>query len=210
MKLYYSPISSYSMKTRTAFAEKAVEPELVLVDLGNAEARAAYRKKYPLGKVPLLELDDGYLIPESSTIIEYLDTHFDSGTRLIPTDKDDARRARFFDRQFDLYFSTPMLKIFFDGRRPEGERDARGVADAKATLDIVYRYMDEHMAKRTWVMGDAFTMADCAAAPALAYLRMVYPYADHKNLVAYAGRLAERPSFAKVWADAVPFFAKLG
>ncbi|MCC6522144.1 MAG: glutathione S-transferase family protein [Polyangiaceae bacterium] len=210
MKLYYSPISPFSLKTLTALHEKGVACERQIIDLGAAEARAAYKKKYPLGKVPLLELDDGYLVPESTIIIEYLDTHFDSGTRLIPADPDDARRVRFHDRQFDLYFLDGFGKIFFDARRPEAERDPRGVKAAKSTLDVMYAYLDGHMQKRTWVAGADFSMADCAAAPALAYLRKVYPYDAFKNVVAYAGRLAERPSFAKAWAEAVPVLAKLG
>ena len=210
LKLHYNPISPYSQKALTAFHEKHVAFEPAIVDFGSAEARAAYKQKYPLGKVPLLELEDGYLIPESSIIVEYLETHHDTGTRLIPADPELARRARFHDRQFDLYLLETFGKIFFDARRPEGERDARGVTAARETLDIMYRYLDEHFKKRTWTLGDDFTLPDCAAAPALTYLRRVHPFDAHPNLVAYAGRLQERPSFASALAEAAPFLTKLG
>ncbi len=211
MKLYYFPLSTYSQKVLTAFHEKGVAftPEVV-VNMDPA-ARAEYLKINALGKVPTLVLDDGHVIPESTTIIEYLeDHHGDSGTRLIPTDsKDRARQTRFFDRQFDLYFNEPMQTIFFDGRKPKDQQSPSGVAAAKQKLDILYPKYDEHMAKRTWIMGDDFTMADCAAAPCLSYLRMVHPFTEYKHLSAYAARLTERPSFARVLAEAAPYMAKM-
>jgi glutathione S-transferase len=209
MKLYYSPLSSYSQKTLTAFYEKNVPVTLEMVDLTTAEGRAAYKEVYPLGKVPFLVLDDGWPIPESSTIIEYLDTHFATGNRLIPEDKDLARRTRLFDRYFDLYVNDGFQKIFFDARRPDGQKDAMGVARARETLDVVYKFYDGHFAKNTWAVGDTFTMADCAAAPALMGARMVHPFDKHPQLTAYFGRLTERPSFARVVEEVKPHFAKL-
>jgi glutathione S-transferase len=210
MKLYYFPLSPYSQKALIAFPEKGVSftPEIVIP--ADPEQRAAYVKINPLGKVPLLVLDDGHKIPESSIIIEYLEDHHGaSGTRLIPADKDLARQTRFHDRQWDLYVNNQTQTIFFDGRKPEKDRNPTAVAAARAVLDIMYPMYDAHLAKRTWIMGDAFTMADCAAAPCLTYLRMLHPYEQHKHLSAYAARLMERPSFAKVQQDAAPFMAKL-
>ncbi len=209
LKLYYHPLSTYSQKTLFALHEKGVSFTPEIVDLMNPEGRAAYVKVYPMGKIPLLTLEDGWAIPESSIIIEYLDTHFDSGTRLIPEDKDLARRCRFHDRQFDLYVNEPFTKIFFDGFRPEAERDAKGVAQAKERLDLMYTYFDKLLAGKTWVLGETFSMADCAAAPCLGYLRSAYPYTAYANLEAYWGRLAERPAFKKVLAEAEPHIARL-
>ena len=212
MKLYYMPISTYSQKTLIAFYEKGVAftPQIVL-PMDPPEAKAAYLKINPLGKVPTLVLDDGHIIPESTTIIEYLEDHHGaSGTRLIPEgSKDRARQTRFFDRQCDLYLNNTMQTIFFDGRKPADQRNPAGVAAARKTIDIMYPMFDEHMAKRTWMMGDDFSMADCAAAPCLAYLRMIQPFEQHKHLSAYAARLMERPSFARVLSDAAPYMAKM-
>ncbi len=209
MKLYYHPLSTYSQKTLMAFHEKRVSFTPEIVNLFSPEGQAAYRKIYALGKIPLLTLDDGWTIPESSIIIEYLDTHFSSGTRLIPEDKDLARRCRFHDRQFDLYVNEPFQKVFFDARRPEAERDPKGVAAAKERLDLMYTYFNKVLEKNTWVLGETFSMADCAAAPSLAYLGATYPFDAHPHLKAYWGRLAERPSFKKVLAEAEPYIAKL-
>jgi glutathione S-transferase len=209
MKLYFHPLSSYSQKALTALYEKNVSFTPEIIEMMNPAARAEYKKVYPLGKVPLLVTDEGKQVPESTILIEYLEDHFpSSGTRLLPADKEQAREARYHDRVFDLYFMDPMTTLFFDARKPAGERSPAAVASAKATLDTVFARYDDLMAKRTWAAGDAFTMADCGAAPALGYLRMVYPFEAHKHLVAYANRLAERPSYKRVFTEAQPYFAK--
>jgi len=209
MKLYYYPLSTFSQKALIAFHEKGIKFTAEVVDLANAEARAAYKQIYPLGKVPLLVRDDGWIIPESTIIIEYLDSQIDQGPRLIPDDKELARRTRFLDRQFDLYVNGAALEIFFDGRKPEADRHAPTVTAARARLDSMYPYLDKHFEKNTWAIGDMFTMADCSAAPALSLARMVHPFDKFPNLGRYFGRLVERPSYARVLADAKPYMARL-
>ena len=64
------------------------------------------------------------------------------------------------------------------------------------------------MADKTWAMGDAFSMADCAAAPALYYANLLMPFGTtHKNLAAYFDRLMARPSFARAVKEAEPYRA---
>jgi glutathione S-transferase len=186
------------------FHEKEQAFESQIVQLNDPASRAAYLAVNPLGKLPTLVLDDGYVIPESSIILEWLDTHVTTGTKLIPDDKDLARRTRFHDRLADLYVNNPTATIFFDGLKPEAERNPAAVKSAGETLDTMFGLLDKTFAKNTWVLGEIFTMADLALAPSLAYLRMVRPYTAHKNLVAYAGRVLERPSYLKVAAVAAP------
>jgi glutathione S-transferase len=209
MKFYYHPVSSFSQKALIGLHEKGVKFEPQVVNIMDPAAREAYRKVNILGKVPTLVLDDGWTIPESAIILEYIDTHFDSGTRLIPENKDEARKARFFERLSDLYLHEPLTTVLFDSRKPEAEREPKRVAAAKARLDTMFESLDKHLAKRTWALGDAFSIADCSMAPALGYLKMIYPYAKHTNLMSYAGRLAERPSYRKVSEEAAPYLAKM-
>jgi glutathione S-transferase len=210
MKLYYHPRSSYSQKTLIAFHEKRVPFTPVIVSLADAEGRAELAKLTPLGKVPVLVLDDGWKIPESSIIIEYLDTHYSTGPRLIPEDRDQARQTRFHDRIADLYVNESMSKLAFDAMKPADRRDPEGCAAARARLDAMFTGIDEHLAKRTWLMGDAFTMADCALIPSLGYCRRLHPFDRWKNLTAYANRAFERPSFVKVADELAPYLAKTG
>ena len=146
-------------------------------------------------------------VPESSTIIEYVDRHVAGGTQLVPTDPELARQARFFDRIFDLYITEQALKILFDGRRPAEKRDPMGVESAQQRLDKTYALIDERLATRRWILGDAFSMGDVAGAAALGVANMMRPFAAHKNLTAYFGRLAERPSVARAFAQAKEFMA---
>ncbi len=205
MKLYQFPISTYSQKVLIALAEKGIECETEEVMLLDEAQRAAYREIYPLGKIPLLVLDDGHMIPESSIIVEYLDTHFDGGTKLIPDDPDESRKVRFKDRMLDLYLNEPVATLVFQSWKPEAERDPERIERALETLAVMYRFMDGDLADKTWIHGDAFTLADCAAAPPLYYARQVAPYEEHPNIVAYFERLSARASYAGVVAVAEPY-----
>lgn len=212
MKLYFHPISSYSQKVLIAMYEKDVKFTPELVNLMDPAAMAEYRKVHPMGKVPFLLLDDGWKIPESTIIVEYLEGHFPQGTKLIPTDdKDRARRTRFIDRMSDLYLNDTMQTILFDGMKPEGEREPKRVAKAKATLDINLPLIDANLGRSgKWATGDEFSMADCSMAPCLFYLRTVHPYASFKNIDAYWNRLTERPSVKRVIGEAMPYLQKMG
>ncbi len=100
-----------------------------------------------------------------------------------------------------------MQKIVTDRLRPDGERDARGVADARAMLRTSYAMIERRMKDRTWAIGESFSIADCPTAPALFYAGIVAPFADaHPHAAAYLERLLERPSFRRVIAEARPYF----
>jgi glutathione S-transferase len=112
------------------------------------------------------------------------------------------------DRFYDLYVSEPMAKIVTDKLRPVGENDPHGVEQAKKLLHISYGMIEQEMGSKTWAMGDSFSMADCAAAPALFYADLVLPFGDsQRNTTAYLGRLMERPSFARAVEEARPYRA---
>jgi glutathione S-transferase len=161
MKLYYFPLSTYSQKTLIAFYEKQVKFTPEIVDLQSDQCRNEYRKLYPLGKVPLLIRDDGWMIPESSIIIEYLDTQFTTGTRLIPDDRELARQVRFRDRTADLYLNESVVTLVFEGWKPEGERNHDAIAKARLRVGVMYDFMDKDLAHKKWAAGDFFSMADC-------------------------------------------------
>ena len=110
------------------------------------------------------------------------------------------------DRIFDNYVMTPMQRIVFDFIRAPADRDPAGVADAHALLDRAYAWLDGALAGRTWATGDAFTLADCAAAPALFYADWVHPIdGKHARLRGYRARLLARPSVARCVDEARPY-----
>lgn len=210
MKLYYHPLSSYSQKVLIAFHEKGVAFEPSLVDLMSPTGRAEYKKLNPLCKLPFLVAANDWRVPESSIIIEYLDQHH-PGAKMLPSDPDKQRQTRFKDRFVDFYINDPMQKIFFDGFRPEGKKDPFGVEQAHDLIESALTILDGALEreKSTWAMGDTFSLADCAAAPALFYCRNVHPFDKFKNVTAYANRLMERPSYKKVLDEAQPYLAAL-
>jgi glutathione S-transferase len=140
-------------------------------------------------------------------IIEYLAQHHPGPVALLPADPERALETRFQDRFYDVYLHEPMQKIVGDRLRPAGEHDPHGVARAKQLIETAYGVVERQMATRTWAAGDAFSLADCAAAPALHYANRVHPLGEtHRNAAAFLARLEARPSFKRVLAEAEPYF----
>jgi glutathione S-transferase len=207
LTLHYHPLSSYCHKVLIALDVLGIDVDKRLLNLGDPAERAAYLALCPTGKMPLL-VDGGRPVPETSIIIEHLQRHHAGpGRTLIPSDPDAALDVRLWDRLFDLYVMTPMQALTADLLRPQGDRDAFGVAQARERLSSTYAFIDHHLEGRTWASGDAFSMADCAAAPALFYAVTHVPLApQHVHLAAYFDRLMSHPSVALTIDQARPWF----
>jgi len=206
LTLYFHPLSSFCMKALIALYENRTPFTPHLVDLMDETAAANLKAMWPIGKFPVLR--DGarnQIIPETSIIIEYLDQHYPGTTRFIPADNALALQTRLQDRFYDLYVQLPMQQIVGDRLRPADKKDPLGVAQAKDRLANVYEMIERDIATRTWAIGDDFTMADCAAAPALFYADKVVPLGDYKNVAAYRERLMQRPSYARALKEAEPY-----
>jgi glutathione S-transferase len=209
LTLHFHPLSSFCWKALVGLYELEVPFEKKIVDLGNEAERAALVALWPVGKFPVLRDDaNGATVPESTIILEYIDAKFAGAKRLVPADADRALECRQEDRFYDLYVHLPMQKIIGDRLRPEGKRDPFGVDEAKRQIAKAYAIADARLRGRTWALGDEFSMVDCAAAPALFYANKVVPLqGSHPNVAAYLERLTARPSFARVLAEAEPYFA---
>jgi len=209
MRLYFHPFASFCQKVLVALYENDVPFEPHVVDLGDEASSAEFKRIWPIGKFPVLRDEArARTIPESSMIIEYLARHYPGKIELIPEDADLAWETRLRDRFYDLYVNVPMQKIVTDRLRPAGRNDPHGVEEARRQLQTAYGLIDQEMETRTWVIGDRFSMADCAAAPAMYYANLVMPFDDaHRNAAAYLGRLMERSSFARVVEEAKPYRA---
>jgi glutathione S-transferase len=209
LKLYFHPLSSFCQKALVALYENDTPFEPHIVDLADAKSSAAFKAIWPIGRFPVLrdEAND-CTVPESSIIIEYLAQHYPGKTQLVPADAELARQMRLQDRFYDLYVNVPMQKVVTDKLRPLGKSDPHGVEAARTLLHTACSMIEQDMATKTWATGDAFTMADCAAAPALFYANMLTPLGDaYPNAAAYLRRLMDRPSFARAIKEARPYFA---
>ncbi len=207
LTLYYHPLSSYCHKVLIAIDVLGIDVDRQLLNLGDVAEHAAFLALWPTGKMPLL-VDNGQPIPETSIIIEHLQRHHaQAGRTLIPQDADAALEVRLWDRLFDLYVMTPMQALTADLLRPEGARDALGVARARDGLLSAYAFINRQLDGRTWITGDAFSMADCAAAPALFYAVTYVPLPpQHVHLAAYFERLMTWPPVALTIDQARPYF----
>jgi len=205
--LHYHPLSSYCHKVLIAIDELGIEVDKRVLNLADAEEHAAYRALWPIGKMPLL-VDRGRSIPETSIIIEYLQRRRARSDRtLIPKDADAALEVRLWDRIFDQYVMAPMQAFTADRLRLESDRDPLNVAQARTNLETAYDFIERHLEGRTWVAANAFSMADCAAAPALFYAVTYVPLApQHARLAAYFDRLMNRPSVERTVDQARPYF----
>jgi len=209
LKLYFHPLSSFCQKALVALYENDTPFEPHIVDLADVKSSAAFKAIWPIGRFPVLrdEAND-CTVPESSIIIEYLAQHYPGKTQLVPADAELARQMRLQDRFYDLYVNVPMQKVVTDKLRPSGKNDPYGVEAARTLLHTACSMVEQDMATKTWATGDAFTMADCAAAPALFYANMLTPLGDaYPNAAAYLRRLMDRPSFARAINEARPYFA---
>ena len=203
--LYAHPFSSYSQKALIALYENATAFEYKMLGPDTPENFDALKRLWPLAKFPVLD-DDGVTVVEATIIIEHLAFYHPGPVQLIPSDPKAALEVRKLDRLFDNYVMTPMNWIVQDAlRRPEA-RDPQTVAQGRAMLDTIYRWLEQHMTGREWATGETFTLADCAAAPSLFYADWVHPIADEfRELRAYRNRQLARPSFAQAVDEARPY-----
>jgi glutathione S-transferase len=208
LTLYYHPLASFCHKVLVALYEAAIPFDARLMDLGNPEHRAELNALWPVGKFPVLVDDEhGRSVPESTIIIEYLSEHFPGAAELLPGDARTRLDVRLWDRVYDAYVQVPMQKIVGDHLRLEGDHDLHGVADARDTLQTAYAMLERQMANGTWTVGERFTLADCAAAPALFYASIVEPFpTEHTRLATYFDRLMDRPSVRRTLDEARPYF----
>lgn len=205
LTLYYHPLASFCHKVLIALYENGIEFERRSIDFSDDGDRAELQAIWPFCKFPVIR-DHGRKrdVPETTIIIEYLDRFFAGERPLIPSKWEDALEVRLWDRFFDNYVQEPMQEIVSDRiRNSKGDMNI-----PRSTLETAYGMIDLHMESKTWIASQDFSMADCAAAPALFYASTLQPFPDDfSNLRAYFDKLTERPSFQRVIEEAKPYFS---
>ena len=205
LQLYAHPFSSYCQKVLIPLYENGTPFELRLLAHDNEPVLAEFAALWPLKKMPVL-VDDGRTVVEASIIVEHLGAYHPGPVRMVPEDARAALEVRMMDRFFDNYVSTPQQKIVFDSIRAPENRDPYGVVEARTMLHTAYGWLDGVMVGREWAAGDTFSLADCAAAPALFYADWTHAIGkEFANVHAYRRRLLARPSFARAVDEARPY-----
>lgn len=207
LTLHYHPLSSACWKVLVALYENDTPFEGRVVDLMDPAQRAEFAKLSPLVKFPVLvDAARARVIAETSIIIEYLARYYPTQVALIPADPELALEARLWDRLYDFYVHDPMQRVVADRLRPKENKDPYGVEQLKSQIQQTYALIEQQMSHWPWAAGGEFTLADCAACPALYYANRVSPIAESQpNVRAYLKRLMERASFARVLREAEPY-----
>lgn len=205
--LYGHPLSSFTHKVLVAFYDLGTPFEFRLLDPTQAGDRDLIAGLTPLGKFPALrDADADVTVAESSVIIGYLDA-LAGGGRLVPRDAAAARDVQVWDRVFDMHVQGPMQSIVDARLFMDKAAEPGATAHARGQLDRAYSAIEVRLQATgdDWIAGD-FSMADCAALPALFYAGILHPFADHPRLSAWFERLIARPSAARVLDEARPWF----
>ena len=201
IQLYGHPFAGFAWKALIAAYERDVPFTFCMVDSDHAQNRARIAELSPTGQFPAL-IDGDRTVTQSNAVIEYLD-RFGNAPPMIPIDPDSALEARMLAEIFDSYIAGPMQKIVAEALRPNDQQDSRRVEEATSILQAAYAWLSARTGNG-WATGGDFSIADCAAAPALFYADWVHTIPDGA-LKAYRTRVLAHPSVARVVDEARPY-----
>ncbi len=205
MKLYSFDLSPYAARARISIYAKKLPIEIVAPPAGGIKS-AEFLAMNPMGKVPVLVLDDGVSIPESETIVEYLEDAFPEPA-LRPHGAEGAARVRLIARVAEIYVMSPIMAVFglIDGTGP---RDAAAVAAAVDRIDRGITYLESFIEDGPYAAGEKFTTADGQVTPLGFYINMALSETDrldlmanHPRMAAYMKNAKKDPVLAKVLGE---------
>ncbi|MBC6982830.1 glutathione S-transferase family protein [Caulobacter sp. 17J80-11] len=199
MKLYSANLSPFAARVRLAVYAKGLSLEIAMPPGGPKSAE--YLAMNPIGKIPTLVLDDGRCLPESDTIVEYLED-LGSGAPLLPADPAERARVRLLARVGESYVMGPLQRLF--GQTNPATRDAAVAAREMKALDEGLAHLNVFLAGAGGFSGK-ITFADCQLVPTLFFVRAMTPAlgdADmlerHEAVAGYFAQVAQDPSALKV------------
>jgi glutathione S-transferase len=205
LALYGHAFSSYTQKVLIALYENGTPFRFHGLGPDEPGNSTEWLRRWPLRKFPLL-VDGDRNVVETSIIIEYLQLRHPGSVRLLPADPMEALEVRFLDRFFDLHVMDPVQQAVAGALSGDPMKRKDGLALAVSRLDLAYAWLEGQLANKIWAAGPDFTLADCAAAPALFYSDWTHPIGEaHPMLCAYRARLLTRPSFARAVDEARPY-----
>ncbi|MGV3628822.1 MAG: glutathione S-transferase [Betaproteobacteria bacterium] len=195
MKLIGTATSPYTRKVRVVLAEKRMECEFV-VDAPNTD-NSTVTSYNPLGKIPVLVLDDESTLFDSRVIAEYLD-NASPGNRLIPEEKRPRIQVRRWEALADGC-TDAAIALLMEKRRAAEQQLPEWITRQQGKVDRALQMMADDLAAKTWCTGDFFTLADIAVGCCLGWMELRLPdlpwRRNHPNLARLADKLAQRQSF---------------
>lgn len=197
IKLYTFPPSTNSRKVRIVLIEKGLEFERINIDLTKREQKSPeHLKIHPFGQIPALD-DEGFVVYDSTIINEYLEDEYPYPS-LMPSDSEGRARARMMEDFRDAHFNPFFVHLIQESRKPEAERDAQRIENAKVEITKAFDRIEAELQGKEYLVGP-FSLADVAFMANIELLdRFAVPVdpVKYKNTVAWIARLKARPSFA--------------
>jgi glutathione S-transferase len=200
MKLIANPFSPYSRKVRIVLAEKRIDYDFVVDNPGDA---ATHVPDYnPLGKIPVLVLDDDTTLFDSRVIVEYLDSA-SPVSRLIPDDTRHRIQARRWEALADGC-TDAAVAIVMEKRRPVEKQSAEWIARQQGKIDRALKTMSDELGGRTWCSGEFFNLSDIAVGCALGFLDLRMPDVNWRKPYPNLAELFEKLSLRAPFKDTAP------
>lgn len=195
MKLIGTPTSPFTRKTRVVFAEKRIEYEFVIDSPHDAATQVPIYN--PLGKVPILIIDDDTTVFDSRVIVEYLD-NASPVTKLIPEDTRHRIQVRRWEALADGC-TDATVAVVMEKRRPANLQSADWIARQQGKIDRALKVMSDELGARNWCTGEFFNLSDIAVGCCLGFLDLRLPEFNwrkiYPNLARLSDKLAQRASF---------------
>jgi glutathione S-transferase len=195
MKLLYSLASPYARKVRVVAAEKRIEIEMVVVVL--SEPDCPVNDHNPLGKIPVLVLDDGESLFDSRVIVEYLDNRTPLA-HLIPQDHSLKIWVRRWEALADGVCEAAVAALM-ESRRPESLQDAAVITKQLGKVQRGLKALSDDLGDSKWCVNETFSLADIALGCLLGYLELRYQdinwQQQYPNLARHYAALMKRASF---------------
>jgi glutathione S-transferase len=197
MKLIGSLTSPFVRKVRIVLAEKKIDYEFEIDSPWTAETRVPDLN--PLGKVPVLILDDSTVLFDSRVIVEYIDS-VAPNNKLMPESNRERAEVKRWGAVADGICDAAVL-IFIERKRPEAQRSADWIARQEDKITRGLEYMAEQLGEGNWCMGTHFSLSDVGASCALGYLAFRFPEINwgvkHPNLARLYEKMMQRPAFVE-------------
>lgn len=200
MKLIASPASPYSRKVRIVLAEKKIDYEFIIDSPADKASRVA--EYNPLGKIPVLVLEDDTTLFDSRVIVEYLDNASPVG-RLIPDDTRARTQVRRWEALADGC-TDAANSVVVEKRRPAEGQSAEWIARQQGKIDRALKAMSDELGSRAWCSGDHYNLSDIAVGCALGYLDFRMADINWRKTYPNLGKLYDKLSKRASFQDTVP------
>jgi len=209
MKLYQTNLSPFPTRVRLLLYAKGLDVEMVRPPGFHSDGleKGAYVEVNPMGRVPTLVLDDGWALPESEVICEYLEDAYPEPS-LRPRDPKLRARMRLLSRISDIYMVKAMLPLWNVVVRPPKEWDQDLVRASLEEVDQSLGFVEAFIGDQGYAVGDSITQADGALVPMLLQVEHWLPIfrgpallPRHPKTAEYWRRIQQDPLAARVIAE---------